>query len=45
MQTSPITYELDGRQYFITSSGSTLFAWTLPDSTLAQGNREAAKKK
>ena len=27
---SPITYELDGRQYLLTSSGSVLFAWTLP---------------
>ncbi len=28
--TSPITYELDGRQYVLTSSGSVLFAWALP---------------
>jgi alcohol dehydrogenase (cytochrome c) len=28
--TSPITYELAGRQYLITSSGATLFAWALP---------------
>jgi alcohol dehydrogenase (cytochrome c) len=27
---SPITYELDGRQYVLTSSGSVLFAWALP---------------
>jgi alcohol dehydrogenase (cytochrome c) len=27
---SPITYELDGRQYLITSSGGVLFAWALP---------------
>ena len=27
---SPITYELDGRQYSITSSGGVLFAWALP---------------
>ncbi len=32
MQSSPITYQLDGRQYVMTSSGSLLFAWTLPDS-------------
>ena len=32
MQSSPITYELDGRQYIMTSSGSVLFAWALPDS-------------
>ena len=28
---SPISYELDGRQYVLTSSGSVLFAWTLPE--------------
>jgi len=32
MQTSPITYELDGRQYIVTGSGSVLFAWALPQS-------------
>jgi alcohol dehydrogenase (cytochrome c) len=32
MQTSPISYELDGRQYIITGSGSVLFAWVLPES-------------
>ncbi len=30
MATSPITYELDGRQYLITGSGGVLFAWALP---------------
>jgi alcohol dehydrogenase (cytochrome c) len=29
---SPITYELDGRQYVITSSGGVLFAWALPET-------------
>jgi alcohol dehydrogenase (cytochrome c) len=29
---SPITYELDGRQYVLTSSGSVLFAWALPQA-------------
>jgi alcohol dehydrogenase (cytochrome c) len=29
---SPITYELDGRQYVLTSSGSILFAWALPQA-------------
>ena len=27
---SPITYELDGRQYIVTGSGGVLFAWALP---------------
>jgi alcohol dehydrogenase (cytochrome c) len=30
MQTSPLTYEIDGRQYVLTGSGSVLFAWALP---------------
>jgi alcohol dehydrogenase (cytochrome c) len=30
MQTSPITYELDGRQYVLSGSGSVMFAWVLP---------------
>ncbi len=32
IESSPITYELDGRQYVITSSGGVLFAWALPDA-------------
>jgi len=32
IQSSPITYELDGRQYLLTSSGGVLFAWALPQS-------------
>lgn len=32
MESSPITYELDGRQYVMTASGSVLFAWTLPQT-------------
>jgi alcohol dehydrogenase (cytochrome c) len=30
MQTSPITYELDGQQYLVSGSGGVMFAWTLP---------------
>jgi alcohol dehydrogenase (cytochrome c) len=29
--TSPISYELDGKQYVLIGSGGVLFAWTLPD--------------
>jgi alcohol dehydrogenase (cytochrome c) len=29
---SPITYELDGRQYVLTSSGGVLFSWALPQT-------------
>ena len=31
MQSSPITYELDGRQYVLTSAGGVMFAWALPE--------------
>jgi alcohol dehydrogenase (cytochrome c) len=31
METSPITYELDKRQYVLTGSGSVWFAWALPE--------------
>ncbi|GAC1357381.1 MAG: methanol/ethanol family PQQ-dependent dehydrogenase [Acidobacteriaceae bacterium] len=30
MQSSPIAYQLDGREYVMTSSGGVLFAWALP---------------
>jgi alcohol dehydrogenase (cytochrome c) len=36
MVSSPITYELDGRQYVMTSSGGVLFAWTLPEARKAR---------
>jgi alcohol dehydrogenase (cytochrome c) len=33
IQSSPIAYELDGREYLLTSSGGVLFAWALPHDT------------
>src|SRR5262249_39886878 len=30
--TSPITYELDGRQYVLVGGGASLYAWTLPEA-------------
>jgi len=32
IQSSPIAYQLDGREYLMTSSGGVLFAWALPQS-------------
>jgi alcohol dehydrogenase (cytochrome c) len=34
MQSSPITYELDGRQYVLTSTGGVMTAWVLPQSAV-----------
>jgi len=31
MENSPMSYELDGRQYVVTSAGDVLFAWALPE--------------
>jgi alcohol dehydrogenase (cytochrome c) len=31
MQSSPISFELDGRQYVVTSAGGILFSWALPE--------------
>jgi alcohol dehydrogenase (cytochrome c) len=32
MQTSPMTFEIDGRQFVLTGSGNVLFAWALPET-------------
>ncbi len=31
MSSAPMTYQLDGKQFLITPSGSTLYAWVLPE--------------
>jgi alcohol dehydrogenase (cytochrome c) len=33
---SPITYELDGRQFVLVGGGSTLYAWALPERAIAR---------
>jgi alcohol dehydrogenase (cytochrome c) len=38
MQTSPITYELDGRQYVVAGSGGVMFAWALPRAAATSGS-------
>jgi len=45
MQTSPISYELDGKQYVVTSSGSVVFAWAVPDSILEKNSPATASLK
>jgi alcohol dehydrogenase (cytochrome c) len=43
MQTSPITYELDGRQYVVCGSGGVLFAWALPKKAATSGQSSIAR--
>jgi alcohol dehydrogenase (cytochrome c) len=44
MQSSPITYELDGRQFVIMGSGGVLFAWALPEDSI-KGEHHALSTK
>jgi alcohol dehydrogenase (cytochrome c) len=37
VESGAITYELDGRQYLVTSSGGVLFAWAVPSSPESTG--------
>jgi len=43
MQSSPISYELDGRQYVVTSSGGVVFSWALPMKATGISASSAAK--
>ncbi|MGH9404180.1 MAG: acido-empty-quinoprotein group A [Terriglobia bacterium] len=44
IESSPITYELDGRQYIVTSSGGVLFAWALPEIAPTGGEGAGARQ-
>jgi alcohol dehydrogenase (cytochrome c) len=44
MQSSPITFELDGRQYLVTCSGSVVSAWALPHSVIEKATTSAARE-
>jgi alcohol dehydrogenase (cytochrome c) len=36
ISSSPISYELDGKQYVLIGSGGVMFAWALPDQVVAK---------
>ena len=42
IQASPMTYELDGRQYVVTGSGGVLFSWALPQRNTGAGEGAGA---
>jgi alcohol dehydrogenase (cytochrome c) len=44
IESSPIAYELDGREYLITSSGGVLFAWALPHIAPPANGEEAQSR-
>ena len=35
---SPITYELDGRQYVLVAGGASLYAWALPEAPVSSSS-------
>jgi alcohol dehydrogenase (cytochrome c) len=41
IESSPIAYELDGREYLVTSSGGVLFAWSLPHNAVGASGQKA----
>jgi alcohol dehydrogenase (cytochrome c) len=41
VQTAPITYELDGRQYVLVGSNRVLYAWALPEAMVNASARKA----
>jgi alcohol dehydrogenase (cytochrome c) len=45
IQTSPMTYQLDGRQYILTGSGGVLFAWALPQASAVAPKHPSAPAK
>ncbi|MEO6965637.1 MAG: acido-empty-quinoprotein group A [Acidobacteriaceae bacterium] len=44
MESSPMSYMLDGRQYVVMGSGGVLFAWALPKSTIPAKRLTASVK-
>lgn len=42
LDTSPMTYELDGRQYILASSGTVMFVWALPENMVETKGAAAA---
>ena len=41
---SPITYELDGRQYVVVGGGTSLYAWALPAASPASRSRASERR-
>ena len=41
VQTAPITYQLDGRQYVLIGSSAVLYAFSLPEAVVNQSHAAA----